>query len=247
MSPLQLTALLGVMQWHALLNRPSLSIFHEVYAFTRSVPSSEAVLVPDAVIQELLVFVLHTQLLQADVTRPWCDTVIATDASPSFGFGVSVKHCSAFLVRKCGRRCAVPGSYIMTDDTTSGAKLRCGTPHSLGLRQLDFHTVVSRQARFKAHSGSLQAGAVTFGLRWAFRSSRYLRKRIAMLVDAQAVTGALRRGRSSAPTLRHEMQQIVALSLVSGCIMKCIYIPSEHNPADAPSRGVHSTAERASL
>ena len=117
--------------------------------------------------------------------------------------------------------------------------------HSLGLRKTDFHTVVSHRAKYPAHSGSLEISAVTLGLRWAFRSKRFLGQRIPFLVDAQAVIGALRRGRTSAPTLKFEMGKIAALILATDTVVKFIYIPSSHMPADAPSRGLVSLANRA--
>ena len=121
------------------------------------------------------------------------------------------------------------------------------TAHSLGLRKLHFHTVVSQRAKHVAHSGSLEMCAVTFGLRWAFRSRRYLGSRMVFLVDAQAVIGALQRGRTSAPTLILEMRKIAALILATGTVVKFIYVPSAHNPSDAASRGIVEPAGRAKL
>ena len=59
-----------------------------------------------------------------------------------------------------------------------------------------------------------------------------------LLVDAQAVLGAVAKGRSSSPSLQREIMRIAALQLVGGILLKLVYVPSEDNPADAPSRGV---------
>ena len=59
-----------------------------------------------------------------------------------------------------------------------------------------------------------------------------------MLVDAQAVLFALIKGRSSAPTLRFEVRRIAAHALAADVLLHFLWVPSEHNPADAPSRGL---------
>ena len=87
-SPLQLAALL--LQWHALLNRPSLSLFHHVYSFVRSQGQEKPRPLPKCVITELVALCLLMPLLEADVRCPWADTVVPTDSAPSFGFGVAV-------------------------------------------------------------------------------------------------------------------------------------------------------------
>ena len=99
-----------------------------------------------------------------------------------------------------------------------------------------FRTILSLKAKYKAHSGALEAAGVSIMLRWLLRSPEKHNARVCALVDAQAVIGALAKGRSSAPTLRHELQRIAALSLAGGWCMRYVYVPSAFNPADAPSR-----------
>ena len=68
-----------------------------------------------------------------------------------------------------------------------------------------------------------------------------------MLIDAMAVQGALSKGRSSALSLRREVRRIAALTLAGGLVVSYLYVPSEFNPADDPSRGwVSSRRARAS-
>ena len=54
--------------------------------------------------------------------------------------------------------------------------------------------------------------------------------------SAQAVLAALQKGRSSAPTLRHQVGQAGAIIMACGWRFRFAYLPSESNPADAPSR-----------
>ena len=59
-----------------------------------------------------------------------------------------------------------------------------------------------------------------------------------VLVDAKAVLAAAAKGRASAPTFTHQVRKLAALAVAGDLLLKYIYIPSEDNPADAPSRGV---------
>ena len=100
-----------------------------------------------------------------------------------------------------------------------------------------FSTVLSSPACHAAHSGSLEAVAVGLALRWVLRSSGRHSKRTLLLVDARAVIGAAAKRRSSAPTIRRDIMRIAALTLAGDLHVHLAYIPSEENPADAPSRG----------
>ena len=74
-------------------------------------------------------------------------------------------------------------------------------------------------------------------MRWLARTPRHFGSRIAFLVDAAAVLGAASKGRSSAPNIRREVRRIGAYALAMDVMAHYGYVPSEDNPADAPSRG----------
>jgi hypothetical protein len=65
-----------------------------------------------------------------------------------------------------------------------------------------------------------------------------------ILVDAKAVLGAAANGRTSAPGIRGTIRHIGALAMATNSLLKLIYVPTEHNPADAPSRGVRTKRRR---
>ena len=139
-------------------------------------------------------------------------------------------------------------------------KPRRGRELRLPLWRKDFKPLLAVRAKHAAHSGGLEATGVVLGLKRLARKTNWHSHRGAFLVDAQAVLGALKKGRSSAGTLRWPVRKAGALSLACGWRWRYCYLPSESNPADAPSRGEaprdrarragsdearHSAAERA--
>ena len=120
-------------------------------------------------------------------------------------------------------------------------------PHRFPLSKAAFRTVVSTRASFKAHSGTLEAQAVALSLRWLLRSVSRHSRRTVLFVDATAVCGAIAKGRSSAPTLCKEIMRIAALAIAGDLWPRMIYVPTEENPADPPSRGIiHRRRQRRS-
>ncbi len=58
-----------------------------------------------------------------------------------------------------------------------------------------------------------------------------------MFIDAKAALCAVAEGRTNAPALHGTLCSINALLLATNTLLRPVYIPSEDNPADAPSRG----------
>ena len=120
-------------------------------------------------------------------------------------------------------------------------KPRVGRELRLPLRRGDFKTLLAVRARRLDHSGGLEAAAAVMGLKRLGRVRRWHGHRGAFLVDARAVQAALQKGRSSAGTLRHPVAQAAALTLACDWRWRYVYLPSESNPADDPSRGVRGS------
>jgi len=121
-------------------------------------------------------------------------------------------------------------------EDVSQQRLWAGNHIRLGVHRRRFRTLISARASFTAHSGMLEAVASNLAFKWFLRAPSRHWRRVVMLVDAKSVLGALVKGRSFAPTLRHGIRQTALLSLAGGLHMKYVYIASEQNPADAPSR-----------
>ena len=212
--------------------------------FSRRQQANEHGPLPDAAACELLTYLLLAPVLEADLRRPWLPTLVSCDASSVFGFGVAVADVNESTARSVGRFADIAGSYVRVNRTNphpndEPEKPRTGTRCELGLSKHNFRPVLAQRAKYKAHSGALEATGVTLAVRWILRDRRRHGKRVAMLVDAQAVLGAAARGRSSAKTFGREIKRLAALALGGDLLIRYIYIPSEDNPGDAPSRNKH--------
>ena len=69
------------------------------------------------------------------------------------------------------------------------------------------------------------------------RHPKFHHRKLPFLVDAKVVVGAGVEGRSSARALRTVLRSAAAHTMAANVLPRIVYIPSESNPADAPSRG----------
>ena len=115
---------------------------------------------------------------------------------------------------------------------------RTRTALALPISKTAFATIVSAPRTYAGHSSHLEAHGIVLGLKWLIRSTRRHAKRTVVLVDAQAVLVAGAKGRSSGVCIARDLARIGSLTMAGDLLLKFVYIPSEDNPADAPSRGV---------
>ena len=239
----------GQLAWLALLNRPIFSALLGVYAFARSEPSGPRQLPPDAR-AELWLFLSLLPWCVGDLTRSWQQHIVCSDASPAYGFGVSVARASKAVVREIARTAARPHTHVRLDRggdprDDEPERPRLGDRVRVPLRKSAFLPVISSKARHRAHAGTLEAEGVALALRWILRSTQRHCRRTLLLIDAQAVLGAVARGRTSAPSLRRAVTRVAALAIGGDLLVHGVYVPSEDNPADAPSRGKRYTRRSA--
>lgn len=226
--PSVIRSVVGRWLWFGLLNRPFLSVFSAVFAFTQRYGDSDApVDLWPRVALELRVAVGLAPLLAVDTRLPWCGAVVATDASDS-GFGVALADAPASMCRKL----AVSLPHPATHPEARGVD-RSGLVASLPWRP-----VVSKPWA-RVHPSHITSGelfALTIGVRHAVAACRACDSRILLLTDNAAVLGAVQKGRSSAASLRSPMRVLAAWLLASGVRLEARYVPSASNPADEPSR-----------
>ena len=82
----------------------------------------------------------------------------------------------------------------------------------------------------------MELRALTTAVRWVLSSPQSVGSRLLGYVDSLVVLFAVRKGRSSAHVLLKRLRHLSAFLLCSGVSLYCNWIPTEVNPADAPSR-----------
>jgi len=244
LAPLQLSGLLGTPHWYHQLRRPLYAVFNAVYDHTRLVPDSQPAPLGDAAVGELTIAALLALTAEVDLTQAWSTVALATDASLS-GFGVTAATVSPDIARGIGHLARQDDIFVTLDapGPLGLEKPRKGVDAKLPIKPHEFKTVISAPATYAAHSGTLEMEGVVLGLRWLSRCQKHFARRQPFLVDAQVVLKALKRGRSSAPTLIRGIRRAAALTLAMSLTTYFVYVPSEWNPADAPSRA-HAARER---
>ena len=245
-SPCGLNRALGVHQWFCLLQRPLFSVFNTVYEFVLQEPATTCVKLPECVCSEIAVATFLMPLLGADLSRPFLPRLTASDAAPEYGFGLAYLDCDAACAAHVGSLAERRGDFVKfyLEPGEEAGKDRLGTPHRLPFRKRSFKVAVSARAKWQAHSGALEAHGLQLALKWLLRTPKRFHHRLVVLVDAKAILGAASKGRTSAPGIRGVIRHIGGLLLATNCLLRLVYVPSEYNPADAPSRGRQLSAKR---
>ena len=88
-SPRGIHQLLGVLQWYDLLRRPKLATYTScgVYRFVADPVDNRCRPIPPLVMEELICSFLLGIFWKADLTRPFCGDILASDASTDYGLG----------------------------------------------------------------------------------------------------------------------------------------------------------------
>lgn len=104
------------------------------------------------------------------------------------------------------------------------------------MKQSNWKVAVQHRWLSDNHIKILEGETVAFALRWFIQTAKNNKNRIIIFTDNTAILGALRKVRSSSPTLNYIFRRVPALSMVENIIVEYLYILSEHNPADESSR-----------
>ena len=138
------------------------------------------------------------------------------------------------------------GDYVRLTPSFSDAPEvhRLGSTRRFPHAQLGFKTIISFKAKWLAHWGVLEAHGYLLGLKWLARHAAKHHHKVPFLVDAKTVIGAAAKDRSSARALRTVLRSCAAHCLACDILPSLVYIPSESNPADRPSRGYRNKPVR---
>jgi hypothetical protein len=98
--------------------------------------------------------------------------------------------------------------------------------------------------RADLHINMLEALAVLVAAKWRTRSTSELDRRWFHLTDSQVCQSAISRGRSKSDGLNSFVRKLNALLIAAHSTMLLGYVPTDENPADAPSRWTHDHRAR---
>ena len=237
-TPRCMASFLGSTQWYDLLTRSKLACYQHVYEFARREPEHKPAAVDQEVLDELLLTAALTPWWTVDLRKPFLESVLATDASTSYGYGGCIADVPIKTVRRMSRLCSQVGEGV----TLAGALPEATPPDAhrlpLEITKDDFKVIFAVRARQKAHINVLEAEALNIGLSWLLRRPERHGRRIVVLLDSRVAIGAASKGRSSSQALLRCLRRTAALTLAGQLQPYYLYIGTDENPADAPSRGL---------
>ena len=146
-----------------------------------------------------------------------------------------------FLALLVGRNVSHRGTDVRLD---------CGLPFvasDFGRRSVDptmwqWKVLLSYKWKQQGHITMLEAVAVLDLLKKLTRTAELSDKKAILMVDNQGVVGILAKGRSSARLLQGPLRRISALQIASHVRLLVVWVKSEWNPGDGPSRWVKRRA-----
>ena len=233
-----LGSIVGRWVWTCLLARPSLAILQTVYVHIAT-DSSEVRNLTNEMTSELRTLMTVSPLLSANLFAPLADIVMATDASLA-GAGVCVAEVPSPEYRRLYSRRIRKGwwSAARPDEPGDFNPLLDYDPDTARIvAGAEWRTVVSYKFKFEeTRIVLLEAQALLTGLRWLFSDPKFFGRRIIFFLDSQSLLGAVVKGRSSSRRLNHLCRKMAAFFLTSQIKPSFLWIPSQFNPADGPSR-----------
>ena len=216
-----ISQLIGRWTWAMLVNRPSLSIFSAVYRYI-IISERRCYGLWPSVVRELEMAMAIAPLLVTSIRRQWWQRVVVTDAS-EIAQGIVMRHVD------CDMNEFIASAF---DSNTRMATERCID----WIQRSSWTTIASRRWDRSEHINCLELRAVLTAIRWSIFHRDAFGARLLLLSDSQVTIGALRKGRSSSFGLLVVLRAIAALLLSSGTAIDIRWVPSNVNPADAPSR-----------
>ena len=248
----QLGRVLGSWTWCLMLRRPALSVLQESYRYVQCADRRPFTLW-HTVRQELICLMALTPLLQTDMSAPFCPVAYATDASDLAG-GVCQTPLTPELAAVLYPLSSRPAANLLPRPSSSSApfdhpaeldelpellkpELSPSGLHLLqSVQQARWSVVVSSPWRHPQHINTLELHAVLLALRHSLSHPHSVCRRIFLIVDSSVAFYALWKGRSSSGQLLPVLRQVAAHLLASATSLQPCWVPSEWNPADAPSR-----------
>ena len=217
-----LESILGHWNWFALLQRSVFALMYESYLCleTAKKRNKTHITMTKSLRSELEALISVSPLLYADLTTPWGKYMVASDASEYGAGGVYTEFSSWH-----------PNLQSLYHNFHSTIQSQY-----TAIPKYNWKIAIRNRWSFENHINILEGEALFLLLRWLARQTHFQNKKIAVHLDSQVIAYLVSKGRSSKRTLLSLARKVSALCLASNLRIVPVWIPSDQNPADGPSR-----------
>jgi hypothetical protein len=251
----QLSVLLGHWAWLLLLRRPAFAALQHAYRYAR-LAGWRPFTLWRSVRRELASLLALLPLLRMQLSAGVFHRVMASDASEQAG-GVVSLACSpamdeALTPLASSRRQTLLQTTLAAaafEDATEDQRQRaaaavaeCPAAALAVERAYDavahgqWRADVTLPWRMPSHINALEMHAVSLAVHRVATYRAPLDSRVYLLLDNTVCLFALLKGRTSSVELLLPLRKVAAVALAAGLVLMPAWLPSELNPADAPSR-----------
>ena len=254
----ELARVLGGWTWELLLRRPALSVLKHAYRFVDRFMDRAPRPLWRSVARELTVLVALSPLLSVNLRAAWAPHIVATDASLSAA-GVVASPLSADTLhalwplttvqlpsliqqRQQPSLSAAPWTSLQQPAKAAFPSAPSEAAIQHAVQACRWSTIISAPWQTHDHINGLELEALHLGLRWCASRPASIGARLPFLVDSSVAYYIVRKGRTSTPHLLSIFRRCSALTLALSASMAPVWLPSQLNPADAPSRSLHALA-----
>lgn len=234
-----LQGLTGLLVHPFLHKRIAMSILQDTFAWIQRLKDGESKPLPIAVKEELLGCGLILPLVHSNIRWEVSRRVGASDASLSHG-GRAATEVSVPIAQTLYRYAEHRGEHVRLDwqrgAVAPESSMRRAPPELEALLgDLPWNQTETCSFAHKQHINILEARMIHHELRDLVMSSPKPLRSV-LLVDSRAAAGAWAKGRSSSRNLNRIIRQSLGWSLAGRKSLHLVWVRSECNPADYPSR-----------
>eukprot|EP00971_Amphidinium_carterae_P136258 2699960-Amphidinium_carterae.1 len=250
-APAVLQILVGHWQHQLAYRRTFMCVLDRTYTWLRSSYVGEKVSrkrkwLTRQVRDELLGLCVLAPLMSCRLDTPMSEFLVATDATIRKGAVVTSRLSSpsqaAFLWRASDQPVSkmtfVPTLECNRDDDKFVLRVPPQINEALNafVCSSQFRAASSYTFKSEAHINRQEMLAWLSGLRFVVRHKLARGRRVVCAIDSMVSVNVIKKGRSSSRQLNAVLQRALALQVIHGIDVLPLWIPSEVNPADDPTR-----------